>query len=401
MNEETIGEWTKIEDLNPWKDNPRINQSAIDEVAKSIKRFGFASPIIARSEDKMIIAGHTRFEAAKKLGLQKVPVRLMNLDIGEAQLLALADNKIGEIADWDEEKLKAILSDLKDEDLAGLGWSDEELSDLIDYEPGSELHGDPDEVPEVQEDAITQEGDLWILGNHRLLCGDSTKEENVAVLMNGEKADMVFTDPPYGMDLDTDYSKMINKNGQAGKKHKKIVGDEKQFNPKSIFIFFKEVEEIIMFGADYFCDLIPNRKDGSWLVWDKRVEEKYDKIFGSSFELIWSRKKRKREILRHEYCSWGSRMEGKTEQGKPHPTMKPTKLLVDIILKTKSSKIVDLFGGSGSTLIACEQTNRKCFMMELDPHYCDVIVRRWQLLTGKVAVNQNGQSFNDISDLPW
>lgn len=129
---ESIGEWIEVSDLEPWKDNPRHNQTAIDEVAKSIKRFGFASPIIARTADKMIIAGHTRFEAAKMLGLKKVPVRFMDLDLNDAQLLALADNKIGEIADWDENKLKDILASLEDQDLSGLGWSDEELEGLLD-----------------------------------------------------------------------------------------------------------------------------------------------------------------------------------------------------------------------------------------------------------------------------
>ena len=397
MNEETIGEWTKIEDLNPWKDNPRINQSAIDEVAKSIKRFGFASPIIARSEDLMIIAGHTRFEAAKKLGLQKVPVRLMNLDIGEAQLLALADNKIGEIADWDEEKLKAILSDLKDEDLAGLGWSDEELADLIDYEPQSELYGDPDEVPEVQEDAITQEGDLWILGNHRLLCGDSTKEENVAVLMNGEKADMVFTDPPYGIDYNDERWNGIQKKHTGGKSKKfgKIIGDSEDFNPSFLLSYFSYCKEIFIWGMQYYPQHLGR---GGCIVWNRKTESQKDVPY-ADFELCWSKQERNKMA----WITWGG-FKNKEKGGlRVHPTQKPIDLSLWFFQKwgQQSLIIVDLFGGSGSTLIACEQTNRKCFMMELDPHYCDVIVRRWQLLTGKEAVNQNGQSFNDISDLPW
>tara|TARA_Y100001938_G_C8044516_1_gene408079 strand:- start:190 stop:1395 length:1206 start_codon:yes stop_codon:yes gene_type:complete len=401
MNEETIGEWTKIEDLNPWKDNPRINQSAIDEVAKSIKRFGFASPIIARSEDLMIIAGHTRFEAAKKLGLQKVPVRLMNLDIGEAQLLALADNKIGEIADWDEEKLKAILSDLKDEDLAGLGWSDEELADLIDYEPQSELHGDPDEVPEVQEDAITQEGDLWILGNHRLHCGDSTKEENVAVLMNGEKADMVFTDPPYGMDLETDYQSIHDQNNEKyckSKSYKKVLNDEKEFDPATLIEMFNDAKEQFWWGADWYYQHLP--KNGSFMIWNKRTAEGTKKMLGNHFETLWTINKKRRVIIDFLWAGFTARNK---DFKRSHPTEKPIALLVEILNEYTNQivSVVDLFGGVGTTLIACEQTNRKCFMMELDPHYCDVIVRRWQNLTGKEAVNQNGQSFNDISDLPW
>ena len=148
---EAIGEWVKISALEPWKDNPRQNKSAIDEVAKSIKRFGFASPIIARTADKMIIAGHTRYEAAKKLGLKKVPVRFMDLDLNDAQLLALADNKIGEIADWDASKLKDVIVSLQEQDLSGLGWSDDELTALLAEQTNYDDAFDENSIEDIED----------------------------------------------------------------------------------------------------------------------------------------------------------------------------------------------------------------------------------------------------------
>lgn len=398
MNE-SIGEWVDISALEPWKDNPRQNQSAIDEVAKSIKRFGFASPIIARAADKMIIAGHTRFEAAKKIGLKSVPVRFMDLDLNDAQLLALADNKIGEIADWDEDKLKDILASLDDQDLSGLGWSDEELDALIDQDDPVELNGDPDDVPEVEEQAITSAGDLWLLGDHRLLCGDSTKEEDVGRLMAGEKADMVFTDPPYGIDV-------VNKSGTIGgssksqngnivetQKYRPVIGDDKEFDPSFILKLF-ESSKIILWGSNYFCNKLPI--GGRWLVWDKNRGE------GTTFsdcELAWTNIDG--VVVKKYKVTWdGMRREGESSK-RVHPTQKPILLCSKILDDYSETKIVDLFGGSGSTLIACEQTNRKCFMMELDPKYCDVIIRRWQQLTGKEAIKEDGIKFNDIADIPW
>lgn len=149
---ESIGQWIDISTLEPWKDNPRQNKSAIDEVAKSIKRFGFASPIVARTADKMIIAGHTRYAAAIQLGLKKVPVRFMDLDLNDAQLLALADNKIGEIADWDASKLKEVITSLQDQDLNGLGWSDDELSAFFAEQTDYDDIFDEDSIEEIEDE---------------------------------------------------------------------------------------------------------------------------------------------------------------------------------------------------------------------------------------------------------
>jgi DNA modification methylase len=198
--------WERIDALKPWKDNPRKNKGAINHVAESIRRFGFASPIIARSDDKVIIAGHTRFEAAKKLGLDSVPVRYLDLDPADSRLLALADNKIGEIAEWDEEKLEKVMQELLDEGLSldGIGWSDDELNKIVDELKQEEI--EEDEVPEADEEGEPDSklGEVYELGEHRLMCGDSTLPETWEKLMQGENADLVLCDPPYGMGKEKD-----------------------------------------------------------------------------------------------------------------------------------------------------------------------------------------------------
>ena len=227
--------------------------------------------------------------------------------------------------------------------------------------------------------------------SHFLMCGDSTKEEDVAKLMNGVKADMVFTDPPYGMNLDTNYSKLPSHLKNGNRDYSKIIGDNEDFTPSlitTIFDNFNNCNEIFIFGADYFAELLQDKNNGSWLVWDKRVEEKFDRMIGSAFELCWSKNKHKREIIRCNNTLYSGEQDA---QNKVHPTQKPIKVITWILDKysKENDLIVDIYGGSGSTLIACEQLNRKCYMMELDPHYIDVIIQRWENFTGEKAIKLN------------
>lgn len=229
------------------------------------------------------------------------------------------------------------------------------------------------------------------------MCGDSTDSAAVDRLMNGVKADMILSDPPYGMNLDTDFStikgslkSLGRKNHTEGNKYEKVIGDNEDFKPELITTFFEKfnyIKEMFLFGADYFAELLPDKNKGSWLVWDKRKISQADAI-GSEFELIWSKAKHKRRMLRHDWFGFLSSENGEDARNRVHPTQKPITLLADIIMQwgEKAENIVDLYGGSGSTLIACEQLNRTCYMMELDPKYCDVIVRRWEEFTGKKAV---------------
>lgn len=390
--------WESVDALKPWKDNPRKNKGAINHVAESIRRFGFASPIIARSEDKVIIAGHTRFEAAKKLGLDSVPVRYLDLDPADSRLLALADNKIGEIAEWNEEKLEKVMQELLDEGLSldGLGWSDEELEKIVEELKQEEI--EEDEVPEADEEGEPDSklGEVYELGEHRLICGDSTLPETWEKLMQGEKADMVFTDPPYNINFQGTMSN-TSKNGLliphigANAKYEDIKNDKK--NKEFFYNFICSVLDRIKentTGGWYICfsqstlnellnPLIQKKmKWKSIIIWNKNqspmggghFRRKYEPIVYGYFDNIFYGKEYSEDDV------WNI---DRTRKNDLHPTMKPVPLVCKAIQYSsqKDGIVIDAFGGSGSTLIAAAQTKRRARLVELDPKYCDVIRRRW------------------------
>ena len=384
----------EIDKLKPYENNAKIHpEEQVEQIANSIKEFGFINPILI-DENYNIIAGHGRLLGAKKLNMSEVPCLFVE-DLTEVQKKAyiLADNKLTENGEWDTEILREELTALKDLDF------DIELTgfDLADLDFGFEeeekkVEEDDFEV-EVPEEPKAKLGDIYQLGNHRLMCGDSTSEEDVAKLMNGVKADMVFTDPPYGMNLDTDYSEMKGFFGKSNK-FEKVKGDNEDFKPElitTIFNNFKYCKEIFTWGADYYAEIIPNRKDGSWIVWDKSIDDSGDKMFGSNFELCYSKNKHKRELARVRWKGLFG-MEKDDTQHRVHPTQKPSILaewFINKYNKKDNAIIVDLYGGSGSTLIACEKTNNICYCMEYEPSYIDVIIQRWEQFTGKKAVLLN------------
>ena len=247
--------------------------------------------------------------------------------------------------------------------------------------------------PETGEIIEYEENEIF---SHRLMCGDSTKEEDVEKLMNGNKANVVYTDPPYGMNLDADFSGMVGIG--KGNKYKDVKGDKDDVTNELITTVFKNFDyckEIFLWGADYFAELIPNRNKGSWVVWDKQnngegCKDAYDKMFGSNFELCWSKNKHKRALARVLWKGFFG-MQNEDTKKRVHPTQKPIELAKWFLDKFSDENdiVVDLFGGSGSTLIACEQLNRNCYMMELDEHYIDVIIQRWENFTGEKAVKLN------------
>lgn len=387
--------YKSIRDIVPYANNPRKNDDAVEGVMNSIKEFGFKVPIII-DKDGTIIAGHTRYKASLKLGLEEVPCIIAD-DLTEEQVRAfrIADNKVAERAEWDFDLLNEELKEISI-DMGEFGFD-------MDIETPEEDVVE-DDAPEPPKEPKSKRGDIYILGRHRLMCGDSTNEEDVAILMDGQHADMVFTDPPYGMNLDTDYSSMvnrldfaINKNIKNGKKYDK--GSVDTFSEKMIKMCIDiGADETFLFGADYYAELLPNKNDGSWVVWDKRsngndnIEEDYssDKMYGSCFELCWSKKRHKRDIARIKWAGvFGT--EHEFDHKRHHPTQKPIGL-AEWFLNRYSNEgdvVVDLFGGSGCTLIACEYLNRNCIMMEIDPAYVDVIIERWENFTGKKAVKVN------------
>lgn len=388
----------KLSELKPYEKNPRKNDEAVKYVMESIKEFGFKVPIII-DKNNVIVCGHTRYKASKKLKLDTVPCIIAD-DLTEEQIKAfrLADNKVSEKAEWNFDLLDDELKGIFDFDMTDFGFDFEN----DDEKPAQEVV--EDEVPDVPEEPKAKYGDIYQLGNHRLMCGDSTSIKDINVLLNGNKIDMIYTDPPYGMSLDTDFSSMKSsldfakeKNFTGGKKYEQGIVDD--FNPKMIeTIMSLNIKETFLWGADYFAELLPNKNDGSWIVWDKRangnnnIEEDYssDKMYGSCFELCWSKNKHKRDIARVKWAGvFGTEQE--FDHKRYHPTQKPIKLSQWFLERysKENDSVLDLFGGAGSTLIGCEQLNRKCYMIELDPHYVDVIIARWEKFTGKKAKKLN------------
>ena len=371
--------------ITPYSLNAKKHpKKQIEQVANSIKEFGMNQPIVV---DKfgVIIVGHGRYEACKSLGWSEEEifkhVKIVDLTEEQAKAYRLADNKLNE-SDWDMELVLQELKGLSEDMFALTGFD----RDLI-IEPDEK----DDEVPEIPEEPQSKIGDLYELGNHRVLCGDSTKIEDVERLMDGKKADMVFTDPPYGMKLNADYSGM--KGWHQGKKYNNVIGDHADFNNdfiNNIFSIFKDTKEKFLWGADYYVDLLPDfGKTGAWIVWDKRVDESKDKMYGSGFEMLWSQEKHQRRLLRGQ---WAGFMGDAEARNRMHPTQKPTKILMEIMQEYCSSGevVADLFLGSGSTLIASEKTGRICYGMELDPKYVDVIVQRYVDYTGNNKIKKNG-----------
>ena len=373
----------EIEKLIPYARNSRTHSDdQVAQIAGSIKEFGWTNPILVDGENG-IIAGHGRLAAARKLGMKKIPViELAHLTETQKRALVIADNKLALNSGWDNEMLALELEELKLEgyDLKLTGFGEDEIDALSP----TVIDGlvDEDQIPEVPDEPKTKLGDIYQLGNHRLMCGDSTSIDAVDKLMDGQKADMVFTDPPYGMRLDTDYSKM----GATKTKYRQVIGDHEDFNAQDIFGVIQS-PIYYLWGADYYSDTIPLYKDGSYFVWSKAQSESENSVFGSRFELCWRYPKKKKEV-------WFVRgINQSSERLGEHPTQKPTELTIRAVeLETKPKAIVvDLFGGSGSTLIGCEKTNRHARLMELDPKYCDVIVKRWEDFTGKKAELVNGR----------
>lgn len=378
-----------INTIKPYENNPRkLKDSAIEKVAMSLKEYGFRQPIVV-DKNNIIIAGHTRFRASKKLGLKEVPITIVdNLTEEQINAYRIADNRTAEESEWDNELLKMEIKDLeaKDFKLDLLGFNEDQLNDLL-FEEKQGLT-DEDEVPETPEEPITKLGDIWKLGNHRLMCGDSTKEDDVKKLLNNNKIDLIYTDPPYGINEKGDRS---NRGGLTeGNNLKDFKDDTIQYAVDS-YVLCEDIIKAprqVWWGANYYCHYLP--LSNNWFVWDKRVEEK-QKDTQSDCELAWVKSKWSSiRIFRHLWK--GMMKDSEKGQRRVHPTQKPVALAEWSFDYFKDfNNVLDLFGGSGSTMIACEKKNKNCYMMEFEPHYVDVIVKRWENFTGKKAELENGQ----------
>ena len=380
----------------PYARNPRQNAQAVAKVAASIKEFGFRQPIVV-DQDMVIIAGHTRLLASQQLGLAKVPVHIAE-GMTPAQIKAyrLADNRVSQEAEWDNELLAIELGELSDLGFALelTGFDDSELDKLLPGELPAALT-DEDSVPEVPETPITKPGDVWLLGNHRLLCGDATRLDHVEQVLAGSLADMVFTDPPYNVNYSgsvTDRKRGVNraiKNDNLGH----AFGEFLQDSCTNMLTVCKGAIYICMSTSELntlkqvFCN-----GGGHWasfIIWAKNHFSMGHGDYQHQYEPIlygW------KEGATHYWC--GARNQGdvwfvkRPSSNTLHPTMKPVELIERALENSSKSRdiILDPFGGSGSTMIACEKTGRSARLIELDPKYCDVIVKRWEEFTGKKAV---------------
>ncbi|MEA2037251.1 MAG: site-specific DNA-methyltransferase [Nanoarchaeota archaeon] len=396
----------KINDLIPYINNTRTHSDEqVQQIASSIKEFGFTNPCLI-DEKGGLIAGHGRIMAAKLLQLNEIPtITLKGLTEAQIKAYIIADNKLALNAGWDEELLKVEIEALQEMNfnIDLLGFDMDELDDLgIDFDDNLDLDEDKaDEVPELEEKPCIKRGDLIELGinfQHRVLCGDSTSEEDVARLMDGKKADMVFTDPPYGMFLDADYSNMESKfkGSSGGTKYDNIKGDHEDFKPELIETVFKNFgycNEIFLWGADYYSENLIEKNKGSWIVWDKRGDVSADKMFGSAFELCWSKARHKRMLARVKWAGIFG-MEKEHDKKRQHPTQKPVELIdwfFDYFSLKDKKIVVDLYGGSGSTLLSAENYDKFCCLMELDEKYAQVIIQRYCDYTSIDTIKINGK----------
>ncbi len=378
----------------PYARNPRRNDGAVAKVAASIREFGWRQPIVV-DRDMVVVAGHTRLLAARQLGLTEVPVHVATeLTPQQAKAYRLADNRLAEEADWDRDLLSLELEDLKalGVDLEITGFDDDELDHLM----GKENDGltDPDHAPEPPTEPITKPGDLWIIGNHRLLCGDATKIVDLERVLDGSLADLCFTDPPYNVDY---------AGGAVRKKDRRIANDAlgDQFGQ-----FLRDAMAGILTvtkGAVYVCmssselhtlQRAWTEAGGHWstfIIWAKDRFTLGRSDYQRQYEPILYGWKAGSD---HFWC--GARDQGdvwtiaRPAKNDLHPTMKPVELVERAVRNSSKTRdiVLDPFGGSGTTLIACERTNRQARLVELDPRYCDVIVKRWEDFTGSKAALQ-------------
>ena len=371
----------KLKDLVPFDKNPRINDKAVDRVLESLKANGYVSPIVVNEighpfKEHVIAAGHTRWKALDKFGSKEVEVFVYKFD-SEKHFVRynIEDNKTAEFAEWDETVLAELSAEF-DIDLDAM-----EFEFDVEEEPAEGLT-DEDEVPEVPEEPVAKLGQVWKLGEHRLMCGDSTDKATVEALMDGEKIDLLLTDPPYGID----YGGMLKGKGDGKggadkngwKSHDAPEWDRVRPEPAVFDCMLTLATNSIIWGGNYFADIIPATM--GWLIWDKG-QRGFSLADG---EMAWTSFNNALRIKSYARAT-------ANKEEKHHPTQKPVEIMewcvkyADRHSKKEVVTIMDVYTGSGTTLLTCEKMKRKAFCIELDPKYCDVIIKRWEDFTGNKA----------------
>lgn len=402
-----------VADLIPYAANSRTHSDAqVAQIAASIKEFGWTNPILIDG-DNTIIAGHGRLLAARKLGMEEVPAIILDhLSKSQQRALVIADNQLALNAGWDMDMLKAEIEDLNLEnfDINLLGFDEKFLDGLLEPEPTDGLT-DEDAVPDVPETPKTVLGDVWVLGNHRLMCGDSTSIDAVDKLMNGAKADMVFTSPPYNADAKAGQGDIFNKKKSVklyadGYSDKLPSQEYVDFASSVLEICFSVTDGFIFWNVSYnaksrfeYIQQISNRLP--YLVeqvcWKKSSTIPFKGSLMRDWEPIYVFSTNKQPVAVKEVTSNFWQVSNTGSQAENHKACFPVELPErGIAIVAKNTGVVfEPFGGSGTTAIACEKTGRDCYMMELDPKYCDVIIKRWQDFTGHKAVHaETGEAFD-------
>lgn len=384
-----------ILELHEYKKNAKKHDEIqINNVMQSIKEFGMVQPLVI-DQNNTIIIGHCRFRALKRLKWEEVPcVRIENLSENEINKLRLLDNKLNE-SEWD--------FDLLSDQIGAIDWNNFDIDWGLDdfLKEDEKLEIIEDEAPDVEDTSISQVGDIYILGKHRLICGDSTDVTVIERLMDGVKVDMVFTDSPYGVNIVNDKGKVGADNLAKNGVYAPVIGDDTTETAQQAYDIYSQLcDKMILWGGNYFLDFLP-ASDG-WLIWDKRGDSGIRNNFADG-EMAWCSF---HTPVRIYHQLWNGMIREGEHEKRVHPTQKPIRMLSEILKDfTKESDIIlDVFGGSGSTLIACEQLNRRCFMCELSPNYIDVIVKRYIDFTNNkndVYVIRDGQKikYKDLKNI--
>lgn len=385
-------EYRPIGDLRPYSENPRRNDAAVDAVANSIREFGFRQPIVV-DEDWVIIAGHTRYKAAQMLGIAEVPVHVATgLTAAQVAAYRLADNKTAELAEWDDSLLEAEIRRLQafEFDLDLLAFSDDELAKLLGEDEPADGLTDPDDVPELPGEPITQPGDLWLLGEHRLLCGDATNADHVTKLLDGRTPFIMVTDPPYGVDYDPTY-RSNNRTGLVNNDDRADWVEAYRLFPGAVAYVWHGNLHVVTVASD-LLDL--DYKLRAYILWKKPHFAMGRGHYHWQHEVCWYAAKGTAKWcgdrtqstvweIDHVHPSLGTTDDGETV----HSTQKPIECMRRPIANHGGADddVYDPFLGSGTTIIAAEQLGRRCYGLEIDPRYCDTIVERWQRFTGMQA----------------
>ena len=364
-------------------------------IKTSLETFGQQIPIVIDGAG-LVVAGNGGLESARALGWETIEAVRTELTGAAARAFAIADNRTAELAQWDDLQLSAFMSELEQgapDLLDALGFDDKERGAFMDLAAevaaGSTVETEPERLP-----PRVSKGEVWALGNHRLYCGDSYNAQACNDFISSTKINFCLTDPPYGINLNTNYSifskgmkfKALRRNGKINRPiksivHKPVINDTAPFDFGAMA--WIECQEQIWFGANYYACSLP--AGGCWICWDKRETENIDQMLGACFEIAWSKTKHKQMMYRHNHNH--AKEGGKLERVRFHPTQKPVALWIAILADycERGAVVLDPFVGSGTTIIACERTARTCYAIECDPQYCDHILARWELEAGATA----------------